>query len=130
MEEEEEEDPLMGALETELHHAPSTVLVSGDYAPVHNIEDIKVLFWVESPKLWGIAGPIAFNILCNYGVNSFTNIFVGHIGNVELSAVALSLSVIANFSFGFLVSTFHLFIVCICIANCSTNQVFLWEKIK
>ncbi|KAM7508632.1 hypothetical protein LguiA_019085 [Lonicera macranthoides] len=97
---------MMGALETELHHAPSTVLVSGgesgDYAPVHNLEDVKVLFWVESPKLWGIAGPIAFNVLCNYGVNSFTNIFVGHIGNVELSAVAISLSVVANFSFGFL----------------------------
>ncbi|CAI0470300.1 unnamed protein product [Linum tenue] len=57
---------------------------------------------MESSKLWGIAGPIAFNILCNYGVNSFTNIFVGHIGDVELSAVAISLSVIANFSFGFL----------------------------
>ncbi|XP_062090365.1 protein DETOXIFICATION 34 [Humulus lupulus] len=57
---------------------------------------------VESSKLWAIAGPIVFNIWCNYGINSFTNIFVGHLGDVELSAVAISLSVIANFSFGFL----------------------------
>ncbi|KAF3441524.1 hypothetical protein FNV43_RR15438 [Rhamnella rubrinervis] len=64
---------------------------------------------MESPPPWSQRSstlrrqrPIAFNILCNYGINSFTNIFVGHIGDLELSAVAISLSVIANFSFGFL----------------------------
>lgn len=91
----------------DLHHAPSTVLGtsdSGDYPPVNNFSDARSICFLESTKLWAIAGPIAFNILCNYGINSFTNIFVGHIGDVELSAVAISLSVIANFSFGFLVS--------------------------
>lgn len=90
----------------DLHHAPTTILgpSEGDYEPIKTFEDAKYVCRVESTKLWVIAGPIAFNILCNYGVNSFTNIFVGHIGNVELSAVAISLSVIANFSFGFLVS--------------------------
>ncbi|XVF33300.1 hypothetical protein REPUB_Repub17cG0156700 [Reevesia pubescens] len=38
----------------------------------------------------------------NYGINSFTNIFVGHIGDIELSAVAIASSVVSNFSFGFL----------------------------
>lgn len=91
---------------TELHHAPSTVVESGegDYAPCKNLEDAKYIAFMESRKLWAIASPIAFNILCNYGINSFTNIFVGHISDLELSAVAISLSVIANFSFGFLVS--------------------------
>lgn len=86
---------------TELHSAPSTMLA--DYPPVRGFQDLKNLVSLESGKLWSIAGPIAFNILCNYGINSFTSIFVGHIGDVELSAVAISLSVIANFSFGFLV---------------------------
>ncbi|XP_057981222.1 protein DETOXIFICATION 34 [Malania oleifera] len=88
----------------DLHHAPSTVVESGeeDYPPVHTFEEAKYVCFMESRKLWMIAGPIAFNILCNYGVNSFTNIFAGHLGNIELSAVAISLSVIANFSFGFL----------------------------
>lgn len=63
---------------------------------------MKSVFWTESVKLWRIAGPIAFTILCQYGTNSATNIFVGHIGDVELSAVAISLSVIGTFSFGFL----------------------------
>ncbi|KAK4751660.1 hypothetical protein SAY87_020458 [Trapa incisa] len=90
----------------ELHDAPTTVLgpadIDADYPPVKTFQDAKVVCLLESRKLWSIAGPIAFNILCNYGVNSFTNIFVGHIGDVELSAVAICLNVIANFSFGFL----------------------------
>lgn len=93
-------------MEVELHHRPSEVLVTdagGDYPAAHGFDDIINICYLESKKSWAIAAPIAFNILCNYGINSFTTIFVGHIGDVELSAVAISLSVIANFSFGFLV---------------------------
>lgn len=86
-------------------HAPTAITSSGgDYEPIRSFEDAKNICFVESKKLWMIAGPIIFNMLCNYGINSFTNIFAGHIGNVELSAIAISLSVIGNFSFGFLVS--------------------------
>jgi len=90
---------------SELHHAPTKLIETnvGDYPPIRNFDDIKYVCYSETTKLWVIAGPIAFNIWCNYGINSFTNIFVGHIGNVELSAVAISLSVIANFLFGFVV---------------------------
>ncbi|KAK3194768.1 hypothetical protein Dsin_026078 [Dipteronia sinensis] len=73
-----------------------------DYSPANNFKDVKYIFFVESTKLWSIACPIAFNILCFYGIISFTNIFAGHIGDIELSAVAISLSVIANFSYGFM----------------------------
>lgn len=97
----------MEAVEAELHDAPTMVLgpaeVDADYPPTRTLQDAKVICLLESRKLWSIAGPIAFNILCNYGINSFTNIFVGHLGDVELSAVAICLNVIANFSFGFLV---------------------------
>nr|CAD1820987.1 unnamed protein product [Ananas comosus var. bracteatus] len=61
------------------------------------------VFAEESRRLWAIAAPIAFNIICLYGTNSTTQIFVGHLGNLELSAVAISLSVVSTFSFGFLV---------------------------
>ncbi|KAL6494004.1 Protein DETOXIFICATION 34 [Orobanche gracilis] len=66
----------------DLHEAPSAFLAdseNGDYPPLKSFNDAKTLFYVES-----------------------VNIFVGHIGDVELSAVAISLSVIANLSFGFL----------------------------
>lgn len=89
-----------------LHHAPTVLIESSeDYRPVGSYDDARYVCWIESRKLWRIAGPIAFNILCNYGMNSFTSIFVGHIGDLELSAIAISLNVISNFSFGFLVST-------------------------
>ncbi|MCD7449157.1 hypothetical protein HAX54_049520 [Datura stramonium] len=87
------ETPIFGSSSMEpmeLHSAPSTMLT--DYPPVQSFQDLKNLIGMESGKLWAIAGPIAFNILCNYGINSFTSIFVGHIGDVELSAVAISLS--------------------------------------
>ncbi|KAI4328814.1 hypothetical protein L6164_021140 [Bauhinia variegata] len=88
----------------ELHHAPEGPIETnaGDYPAISNLQDAKYVCSVETAKLWSIAGPIAFNIFCNYGINSFTNIFVGHMGDLELSAVAISLSVISNFSFGFL----------------------------
>ncbi|KAG7614624.1 Protein DETOXIFICATION 34 [Arabidopsis thaliana] len=91
---------------TKLIHAPSTLLGEttgdADFPPIQSFRDAKLVCVVETSKLWEIAAPIAFNILCNYGVNSFTSIFVGHIGDLELSAVAIALSVVSNFSFGFL----------------------------
>ncbi|XP_022147464.1 protein DETOXIFICATION 34-like [Momordica charantia] len=93
------------AIETdELYPAPTTLLGpdDGDYPAVIDFQDAKRVCFLESKKIWRIAAPIAFNILCNYGINSFTNIFVGHIGNLQLSAIAIALSVVANFSFGFL----------------------------
>ncbi|EOX95916.1 hypothetical protein QUC31_005283 [Theobroma cacao] len=96
--------PLISNLESaELHPAPSSLISEGgDYPPIQSFEDAKNICFIESSKLWAIATPIAFNIWCNYGINSFTNIFVGHIGDIELSAVAIALSVVANFSFGFM----------------------------
>ena len=97
---------LISSLEVaELHPAPSSLISEGgDYPPIQSFADAKNICFIESSKLWAIATPIAFNIWCNYGINSFTNIFVVHIGDIELSAVAIALSVVANFSFGFMVS--------------------------
>ncbi|XP_065867067.1 protein DETOXIFICATION 35 [Euphorbia lathyris] len=74
----------------------------GDYSPITNFKELKSVFWIESVKMWKIATPIVFTMVCQYGINSVTNIFVGHIGDLELSAVAISLSVIGTFSFGFM----------------------------
>lgn len=92
-----------------LHHAPTTFVGSRDedYLPIRSFKDAKNICFAETAKLWAIAGPIAFNLLCYYSINSATSIFAGHIGDLELSAVAISLSVISTFSFGFLVITFY-----------------------
>ncbi|PON58170.1 Multi antimicrobial extrusion protein [Parasponia andersonii] len=73
-----------------------------DYKEVKSLREVSNVFWAETVKLWRIAGPIVCTIVCNYAVNSLTNIFVGHIGELELSAVTISLCVIGTFSFGFM----------------------------
>lgn len=77
-----------------------------DAAAVTSVSDAWKAFSRESKKLWAITVPIGFSILCLYGINSASQIFAGHLGNLQLSAVAIGLSVISNFSFGFLVSPF------------------------
>ncbi|XP_075502496.1 protein DETOXIFICATION 35-like [Primulina tabacum] len=74
----------------------------GDYLPAKGIKDWWTVFWIETVKLWRIGGPIAFQILCQFGTNSVTNMFVGHLGDVELSAFSIALSVVGTFSFGFM----------------------------
>ena len=63
---------------TELQYAPEGLVDTngGDYTEMSGLADFKNVFSVESVKLWTIAAPIAFSILCNYAVNSFTTIFV------------------------------------------------------
>ncbi|KAI9086602.1 hypothetical protein K1719_031463 [Acacia pycnantha] len=87
---------------TLLNHTNELVAEDGDYAPVKSYQVLKKIIWIESVKTWKIAAPIAVNILCLFSVNSVTSIFAGHLGNLELSAVAISLSVIATFAFGFM----------------------------
>ncbi|KAH7840659.1 hypothetical protein Vadar_019873 [Vaccinium darrowii] len=72
----------------------------GDYRPVKSFGELKSVFWIETAKLWKITAPITVTILCQYGTFSVTSIFVGHIGDIELSAVSISLSVLNCFSFG------------------------------
>ncbi|KAK2653950.1 hypothetical protein Ddye_013806 [Dipteronia dyeriana] len=90
------EAPLLlnGGAETHDDHA--------DYAPVRSLKEAKTVLWIETVKVWRIAAPIILNVVCMYGTNSFTNIFVGHIGELELSAVSIATSVVGTFSFGFM----------------------------
>ncbi|KAK2458050.1 protein DETOXIFICATION [Trifolium repens] len=74
----------------------------GDYTEVKGFQQARKVFAIETVRIWKIALPIVFNILCQYGVNSITNIFVGHLGDIELSAVSLINSVIGTFAFGFM----------------------------
>ena len=75
----------------------------GDYPPLRSWKEVKSMVWTETLKLWRVAGPLALQIMCHFGIESLTTAFVGHIGNLELSAVSVSLSIIGTFTFGFLV---------------------------
>ncbi|KAH9324803.1 hypothetical protein KI387_004981, partial [Taxus chinensis] len=71
-----------------------------DIPALTTCEQFRKESWIESKKLWAIAGPAIFTTLCNYSIGIITQIFVGHLGTVELAAVAIANSVIAGLGFG------------------------------
>uniref|UniRef100_A0A803KTB6 Protein DETOXIFICATION n=1 Tax=Chenopodium quinoa TaxID=63459 RepID=A0A803KTB6_CHEQI len=75
---------------------------NGDYAEVKCISEAATVFKEETIKLWKIAMPLVFNIVCYYATTSLTNIFVGHLWELQLSAISISVSVIYTFTFGFM----------------------------
>ena len=75
----------------------------GDYPPLRSWKEVNSMVWTETLKLWRVAGPLALQIMCEFGIESITTVFVGHIGNLELSAVSVSLSIVGTFTFGFMV---------------------------
>eukprot|EP00252_Welwitschia_mirabilis_P021191 TRINITY_DN535_c0_g1_i2.p1 TRINITY_DN535_c0_g1~~TRINITY_DN535_c0_g1_i2.p1 ORF type:complete len:524 (-),score=23.67 TRINITY_DN535_c0_g1_i2:385-1902(-) len=60
-------------------------------------------FFVESKKLWAIAGPAVFTRLTSYGTNVVTQAFAGHLGDLELASITISTTVIIGLSFGLLI---------------------------
>ncbi|KAL6509293.1 Protein DETOXIFICATION 35 [Orobanche gracilis] len=85
------------------HHSSGDLIGDeGDYFPAKGWKQRWRIFSIETAKLWGIGGPIAFQIICQYGINSVTTMFVGHLGDIELSAFSIAVSVIGTFSFGFM----------------------------
>ncbi|KAI3843995.1 hypothetical protein MKX03_000360 [Papaver bracteatum] len=72
--------------------------------PHHNEirDDLLSRVWIESNKLWHIVGPTIFSRIASYSMFIITQAFAGHLGNLELAAIALSTTVIVGFCFGLL----------------------------
>lgn len=73
-----------------------------DLPPISTFREFARESWIESKKLWGIAGPAIITILCQYGIMSVTQIFAGHLGSLQLAAVSIGVFVIGGFTFGFM----------------------------
>ncbi|MQM16678.1 hypothetical protein Taro_049635 [Colocasia esculenta] len=71
-----------------------------DIGPIGGVRGFCRGFADESKKLWYLAGPAIFTFLCRYSLGAVTQVVVGHVGTLELAAVAVENSVIAGFSFG------------------------------
>ncbi|KAM5557406.1 protein DETOXIFICATION 35-like [Rosa sericea] len=52
--------------------------------------------------LWKVAAPVACTTLFQYLIQSITTIFIGHLGDLQLSAISLAHNVINSIAFGFL----------------------------
>ncbi|KAK1555701.1 hypothetical protein Q3G72_030195 [Acer saccharum] len=58
--------------------------------------------WIESKKLWYILGPSIFNSVASFSMNVITQAIAGHLGDVELAATTISITVICGFNYGLL----------------------------
>ncbi|KAJ4972202.1 hypothetical protein NE237_005301 [Protea cynaroides] len=58
--------------------------------------------WVESKKIWQIAGPAIFSRVALYAMTLIIHAFAGHLGNLDLAAISIASTVIISISFGFL----------------------------
>ncbi|XP_043712984.1 protein DETOXIFICATION 27-like [Telopea speciosissima] len=58
--------------------------------------------WVESKRIWQIAGPAIFSRVALYAMTLISQAFAGHLGNLDLAAISIASTVIISISFGFL----------------------------
>lgn len=61
--------------------------------------------WVETKKLWRVVGPAIFSRITSYTMFVISQAFAGHLGDLELAAMAIASNVIVGFDFGLLVIT-------------------------
>ncbi|XP_035546503.1 protein DETOXIFICATION 27-like [Juglans regia] len=73
-----------------------------DLNPEVNDTTSSSRFWIESKKLWYIVGPAIFSRVVSFSLNVISIAFGGHLGNVELAALSISINVLVGFNLGFL----------------------------
>lgn len=69
--------------------------------------NLKDKVWIETKKIWVVAGPAIFTRFSTYGINLISQGFVGHIGPTELAAYSLVFPVLLRFANGILVCPCH-----------------------
>ncbi|KAM1471592.1 hypothetical protein FF1_041965 [Malus domestica] len=100
---EEQEPPLHTAAAGAAELSNKPPLYEGgneDYAPVKSFDALRSMFWIETVKLWQMAGSAVITIICMYGTNAVILLFAGHLGTIQLSAISISLAVISTFTDG------------------------------
>nr|GMD19497.1 protein DETOXIFICATION 29-like [Ipomoea batatas] len=73
---------------------------AGDIQQIKKVTEFIREFHSESKKLWYLAAPAIFTIVSQYSIGAITQVFAGHVGNIQLAAVAVENNLIAGFAFG------------------------------
>ncbi|XP_073260135.1 protein DETOXIFICATION 24-like isoform X4 [Populus alba] len=68
-----------------------------------NSDDLKRRVWKESGKLWGIAFPGTVARLTSFGMIVVTQLFMGHVSELDLAAFGLQQSILIRFVNGILI---------------------------
>ncbi|EEF31428.1 protein DETOXIFICATION 24 [Ricinus communis] len=66
-------------------------------------EDLKSRVWTESKKIWRIAFPGIVARISSFGMIVITQLFIGHIGAVQLAAYALEQTIFVRFVNGIMI---------------------------
>nr|GLL31905.1 protein DETOXIFICATION 29 isoform X6 [Ipomoea trifida] len=77
---------------------------AGDIQEMKNTKELFGEFCSESKKLWYLAAPAICNLVLQYSISAVTQIFAGHVGDIQLAAVAVEINLISGFAFAILVS--------------------------
>ncbi|CAI9115472.1 OLC1v1016377C1 [Oldenlandia corymbosa var. corymbosa] len=75
----------------------------GEINPINGAGDFFREFVNESNKLWYLAAPAIFTSFSQYSIGAMTQVFAGHLGALELAAVAVARSAVSGFAFGIMV---------------------------
>ncbi|KAL0911931.1 hypothetical protein M5K25_017869 [Dendrobium thyrsiflorum] len=63
---------------------------------------LRKRMWIESKKLWRVAGPAIFSRVVTYSMDVITQAVAGHLGDLELASMSIANNVVVGFSFGLL----------------------------
>nr|GMD16641.1 protein DETOXIFICATION 29-like [Ipomoea batatas] len=74
----------------------------GDIQQMKNAQEFFREFCSESKKLWYLAAPAICSLVFQHSINAVTQIFAGHVGDIQLAAVAVQISLISGFAFSIL----------------------------
>lgn len=75
-------------------------VVSTHEPKITSFEQFRKESWIESKRLWSIAGPVIFTTVCQYSISIITQSFVGHLGTMELAVFSIVSTVISGITFG------------------------------
>ncbi|KAF7829314.1 protein DETOXIFICATION 29 [Senna tora] len=96
-------EALLTPSESSHHNSPEGAIFSAessDIPPITTSLDFFTHFFIESKKLWYLAGPAIFTSISQYSLGAITQLLAGHVGTIQLAAVSVENSVIAGFCFG------------------------------
>ncbi|OIV93047.1 hypothetical protein TanjilG_20709 [Lupinus angustifolius] len=90
----------MSSNETLASGKAKVLLLDDDTDGKRENEGVFGRVWVESKKLWNIAGPVIFNRVANCTMIIITQAFAGHLGDLELAATSIAVNVILGLDIG------------------------------
>nr|GMD15042.1 protein DETOXIFICATION 29-like [Ipomoea batatas] len=73
---------------------------ASDIQPIKKLKEFMREFNSESKKLWYLAAPAIFNLVSQYSIIVITQMFAGHVGNIQLAAVSVDNNLIGGFALG------------------------------